>query len=61
MALFVESGYLDAVLSPNAFDHWNRPYVSYVIVAVDPKTNRTARMAGSTLNLQAPQVPQALE
>jgi hypothetical protein len=32
-----------------------------MIVAVDPKTNRTARMAGSTLNLQAPQVPQALE
>ncbi|HXP10233.1 MAG TPA: CSS-motif domain-containing protein, partial [Acidobacteriaceae bacterium] len=42
----LESGDLDAVLSPSAFDHWNRPYVSYTIVAVDPKTNRTARMAG---------------
>jgi sensor c-di-GMP phosphodiesterase-like protein len=52
----VESGDLDAVLSPNAFDHWNRPHVSYTIVAVDRKTNHLARIAGSNLSLQASQV-----
>ena len=51
----VELGDLDAVLSPNAFDHWNRPHVSYTIVAVDRKTNRLARIAGSNLSLQASQ------
>jgi sensor c-di-GMP phosphodiesterase-like protein len=52
----VESGDLNAVLSPNAFDHWNRPHVSYIIVAVDRKTNQVARIAGSTLSLQTSQV-----
>ena len=52
----VESGDLDAVLSPNAFDHWNRPHVSYMIVAVDRKTNRMARIAGSTISLQTSQI-----
>src|ERR1700679_1355999 len=47
----VESGDLDAVLSPNAFDHWNRPHVSYMIVAVDRRTNQIARIAGSSLSL----------
>jgi sensor c-di-GMP phosphodiesterase-like protein len=51
----VESGDLDAVLSPNAFDHWNRPHVTYTIVAVDRKTNRVARIAGA-LGLQSSQV-----
>ena len=49
----VELGDLDAVLSPNAFDHWNRPHVSYTIVAFDRKTNRLARIAGSDLSLQS--------
>jgi sensor c-di-GMP phosphodiesterase-like protein len=52
----VESGDLNAVLSPNAFDHWNRPHVRYMIVAVDRKTNRMARIAGSSLSLQTSQV-----
>jgi sensor c-di-GMP phosphodiesterase-like protein len=52
----VESGDWDAVLSPNAFDHWNRPHVSYTIVAVDRKTNHLARIAGSTLSLQTAQI-----
>jgi sensor c-di-GMP phosphodiesterase-like protein len=52
----VESGDLDAVLSPNAFDRWNRPHVSYMVVAIDRKTNQMARIAGSTLNLQTSQV-----
>lgn len=52
----VESGDWDAVLSPNAFDHWNRPHVSLTIVAVDCKTNHLARIAGSTLSLQISQV-----
>jgi sensor c-di-GMP phosphodiesterase-like protein len=52
----VESGDLNAVLSPNAFDHWNRPHVSYIIVAVDRKTNQVARIAGSTPSLQTSQV-----
>jgi len=53
----VESGNLDAVLSPNAFDHWNRPHVSYMVVAIDRKTNQMARIAGSSLSLQTSQVP----
>jgi sensor c-di-GMP phosphodiesterase-like protein len=52
----VESGDLDAVLSPSAFDHWNRPHVSYMIVAFNRKTNQMARIAGSTLSLQTSQV-----
>jgi sensor c-di-GMP phosphodiesterase-like protein len=52
----VELGDLDAVLSPNAFDHWNRPDVRYTIVAVDRKTNHLARIAGSNLRLQTSQV-----
>jgi sensor c-di-GMP phosphodiesterase-like protein len=52
----VELGDLDAVLSPNAFDHWNRPHVSYMIVAVDRKTNQMARIAGPTLSLQTSQI-----
>lgn len=52
----VESGDLNAVLSPNAYDHWNRPHVSYTIVAVDRKTNHLARIAGSILSLQTSQV-----
>jgi sensor c-di-GMP phosphodiesterase-like protein len=52
----IESGDLDAVLSPDAFDHWNRSNVRYTIIAVDHKTNRTARIAGSPLDLQASQI-----
>jgi sensor c-di-GMP phosphodiesterase-like protein len=52
----VESGNLDAVLSPNAFDHWNRPHVSYMVVAIDRKTNQMARIAGSSLSLKTSQV-----
>jgi sensor c-di-GMP phosphodiesterase-like protein len=52
----VESGDLNAVLSPNAYEHWNRPYVRYTIVAVDRKTNHLARIAGSALSLQTSQV-----
>jgi sensor c-di-GMP phosphodiesterase-like protein len=48
----VEWGDLDAVLSPNAFDHWNRPHVSYSVVAVDGKTNHLARVAGAALSPQ---------
>jgi sensor c-di-GMP phosphodiesterase-like protein len=52
----IEWGDLNAVLSPNAFDHWNRPHVSYSVVAVDQKTGQMARIAGSTLSLQTTQV-----
>jgi sensor c-di-GMP phosphodiesterase-like protein len=52
----LESGDADAVLSPNAFDHWDRPHASYTIVAVDRKTNQMARIAGSNLTIQASRV-----
>jgi sensor c-di-GMP phosphodiesterase-like protein len=54
--MVVESGDVNAVLSPTAFDHWNRPHMNYMIVTVNRKTNQMARIAGSTFDLPISQV-----
>ena len=50
----LEGGDVDVVLSPNAFDHWNRPHVRYMVVVVNGKTGQMAYLAGSRLNVDLP-------
>jgi sensor c-di-GMP phosphodiesterase-like protein len=48
-ATVVESGEMDAVLSPAAFDRWDHPHVSYLVAAVNRATGQVAAIAGSPL------------
>jgi sensor c-di-GMP phosphodiesterase-like protein len=50
----LEGGDVDVVLSPNAFDHWNRPHVRYMVVVVNGSTGKMAFLAGSHLDLGLP-------
>ncbi|HEX4309589.1 MAG TPA: EAL domain-containing protein [Acidobacteriaceae bacterium] len=50
----LEGGDVDVVLSPNAFDHWNRPHVRYMVVVVNGKTGQMAYLAGSRLDVDLP-------
>jgi sensor c-di-GMP phosphodiesterase-like protein len=46
----MESGDVDVVLSPNAFDHWGRQHVRYMVVVVNRKTQQMAQIAGEKLD-----------
>ena len=50
-ATILEKGTTDAVLSPNAFARWDRPYAHYAIFAFDRSGNHSARIAGSDLSV----------
>jgi sensor c-di-GMP phosphodiesterase-like protein len=50
----LEGGDVDVVLSPNAFDHWNRPHVQYMVVVVNGKTGQMAYLAGTRLDVGLP-------
>ncbi len=50
-ATVLESGQVDIVVSPDAFDHWDRPHVRYMIAIVDPTEKAFARVAGSSLEI----------
>ena len=52
----LEGSDVDVVLSPNAFDHWNRPHVRYMVVVVNSKTGKMAYLAGSHLDVRLPWV-----
>jgi sensor c-di-GMP phosphodiesterase-like protein len=45
----IEAGGVDVVLSPNAFDHWSRPHVRFMVVVINPATRQMARIAGEPL------------
>lgn len=52
-ATVFEAGDADAVLSPDAFDHWNRPRVGYMVAATRPGTRQLVPIAGSDLSADA--------
>jgi sensor c-di-GMP phosphodiesterase-like protein len=52
----LEAGGVDVVLSPNAFDHWNRPHVRFMVVVVNPAIPQMARIAGDQLDVDLPWV-----
>jgi sensor c-di-GMP phosphodiesterase-like protein len=45
----VESSGTNVVLNPTAFAHWDRPYLSYMVTAINRDTGRMVKIAGSTL------------
>jgi sensor c-di-GMP phosphodiesterase-like protein len=47
----LEAGGVDVVLSPNAFDHWIRPHVSYMVVIINSTMHRMVRIAGTPLDV----------
>jgi sensor c-di-GMP phosphodiesterase-like protein len=51
-ATVVEDGAADAVISPHAFDHWDRPHTRYTIIAINRETRQMAPIAGSVLALE---------
>jgi sensor c-di-GMP phosphodiesterase-like protein len=50
-ATVIEWGELGAVLSPTAFDRWDRPHVGYMITAVNRSTGQIASVAGYNLKV----------
>jgi sensor c-di-GMP phosphodiesterase-like protein len=46
-----EWGVVNAVLSPSAFDRWDRPHVGYMIAAANRHTGQIAPIAGSALDV----------
>ena len=52
-ATVIESGNADAVLSPSAFDRWDRPNNRYMIAMVNRSTGQMAGVAGSNLKIDA--------
>ncbi|WP_263355700.1 EAL domain-containing protein [Acidicapsa ligni] len=46
----VEGGGVSAVLSPTAFDHWNRPGMRYMVEIVDRKSHQAVQIAGDKLD-----------
>jgi len=55
-ATVVESGNVDVVLSPTAFDLWSRPHVGYTIAWTNHKTGQFIPVAGEKLALDAPKL-----
>ncbi len=47
----VEAGNVDVVLNSDAFGNWDRPHLSYMLVAVDRQGARMLRIAGSPLDI----------
>jgi len=47
----VEAGDLDVVLNSNAFGNWDRPHVSYMVIAFNRESGQVAQIAGSTLEI----------
>jgi sensor c-di-GMP phosphodiesterase-like protein len=45
----LEANDVDVVLSPNAFDHWDRPHVRYMVASVNPATQQMTTIAGESL------------
>lgn len=52
----IESGGVNVVLSPTAFDHWSRPHIQYMVVIVNRKTHQMVPIAGATLSMSAEQI-----
>jgi sensor c-di-GMP phosphodiesterase-like protein len=52
----IEAGGVDVVLSPNAFDHWSRPHVRYMVVVINRATRQMALIAGEPLDVDLPWV-----
>ena len=47
----LENSGVTVVLSPNAFDHWSRPHVRFMVVVTNRKTGQMAPIAGETLDV----------
>ena len=52
----LEASGVDVVLSPNAFDHWSRPHVRFMVVIINHATRQMARIAGEPLDVDLPWV-----
>ena len=50
----LEFGGVDVVLSPNAFDHWSRPHLRFMVVLVNRTTGQMVQIAGSPLDVDLP-------
>jgi sensor c-di-GMP phosphodiesterase-like protein len=47
----LENSGVTVVLSPNAFDHWSRPHVRFMILVTNRVTGQIAPIAGETLDV----------
>lgn len=52
----IDSGFADVVLSPNSYDHWDRPHLHYMIVVAEPVTGKIAKIAGEELPVTSDRV-----
>jgi sensor c-di-GMP phosphodiesterase-like protein len=50
-ATVIESANIDAVLSPSAFDRWDRPNVRYMVAVVNRRTAQMAPIAGTVMKV----------
>ena len=51
-ATVVEAGDVDVVMNSNAFGSWDRPHVSYTVVAINREIGRATQIAGSALEVE---------
>ena len=47
----LEFGDVDVVLSPNAFDHWDRPHLRYMVAIVNSATRQMTTIAGEPMDV----------
>jgi sensor c-di-GMP phosphodiesterase-like protein len=47
----LDFGDVDVVLSPNAFDHWDRPHLRFMVAIVNPVTRQMTTIAGEPLDV----------
>jgi sensor c-di-GMP phosphodiesterase-like protein len=52
-ATVMDSGTVNVVLSPDAFDHWSRPHVRSMVAAYDRKKDQFAAIAGTELGIDS--------
>jgi len=52
--IILESGGVDVVMSPNAFDHWSRPHLHFMVVLVNRTTQQMVQIAGDSLDVDLP-------